>query len=406
MSHTSDIKVYQGDCLDILKGLTPSSVNLAYLDPPFLTMKSHHLSNRRRNREFSFDDSWASISEYSNYLGARIEQVYKVVSDTGSIFVHCDRNATHIVRGLLDEIFGAKMFKSEIIWYYRRWSNSSKRLLPAHQTIYYYTKSDEYTFNTIWQDYSPATNVDQILQQRSRDKFGKSMYKTDIFGRVVFGSDKPGVPLSDVWDIPYLNPKARERTGFPTQKPVLLLERIITLATNEGDTVLDPFCGSGTTLVAAMLLGRRAIGIDIEKDAVALTNERLMDPIRSDSRLIQNGRDSYRKTDESLLKVLYGLEHVTVQRNSGIDAIAKRGIYGSPVTIRIQRQDESLRIAAQKLVDASKSKNASMMFLVATKEVDQFGFEDLLPEGVVVVNSAGLSIEEHLSKKKSELARL
>ncbi len=164
---------------------------------------------------------------------------------------------------LLDEVFGSENFRSEIIWHYRRWSNSQRGLLPAHQTILYYSKTDTYTFNEKLTEYSLATNVDQILQRRSRDDSNKSVYDRDENGNVVSNGPKRGVPLSDVWDIPFLNPKAKERTGYPTQKPLLLLERIISLATNEGDCVLDPFCGSGTTLVAAQSLNRTAMGVDV-----------------------------------------------------------------------------------------------------------------------------------------------
>ena len=100
---------------------------------------------------------------------------------------------------------------------------------------------------------------------------------------------KRGVPLSDVWDIPFLNPKAKERTGYPTQKPLLLLERIIGLATNEGDCVLDPFCGSGTTLVAAQSLNRAALGIDVSEDAVELTKKRLEDPLGANLAFSKSG---------------------------------------------------------------------------------------------------------------------
>jgi site-specific DNA-methyltransferase (adenine-specific) len=95
-----------------------------------------------------------------------------------------------------------------------------------------------------------------------RDSYGKSAYKKSIHGDIIWGKEKKGVALGDVWEIPYLNPKASERSGYPTQKPILLLERIIEISTDVNDVVLDPFCGSGTTLVAAKLLGRRFIGIE------------------------------------------------------------------------------------------------------------------------------------------------
>ena len=341
MSNHTKTQVYEGDCLTVLRGMNPGIADLAYLDPPFFTQKTHSLLTKDRRREFTFQDIWSSNEKYAEFLYARLGETYRILSERGALFVHCDRNATHIVRSLLDEICGKEMFRSEIIWYYRRWSNSRKGLLPTHQTIYYYTKSPEYTFNSIWQEYSPATNVDQILQQRRRDASGKSAYKKDQFGNIAVAGSKKGVPLGDVWDIPYLNPKAKERTGYPTQKPLALLERIITLATNHGDLVLDPFCGSGTTLVAATMAGRNSIGIDISKDAVSLTRQRLNNPVKSSSALLDSGRDSYRNANKTALAFLRGLDYVPVQRNSGIDAILRKGFDGTPVPIRVQREDET-----------------------------------------------------------------
>ncbi len=392
-------EVLHGDCLSVLKEIGSGSVDLAYLDPPFFTQRSQRLLAKDRMQEYSFDDIWSSHKDYADFLHSRLKEVYRVVCQTGSIFVHCDRKATHIVRALLDEIFGTKMFLSEIIWHYRRWSNSRRSLLPSHQTIYYYSKTDEYTFNEVWQEYSPSTNVDQILQQRSRDVFGKSVYKRDQFGSVVPSGEKKGVPLGDVWDIPFLNPKARERTGYPTQKPLTLLERIISLSTNEGDTVLDPFCGSGTTLVAANLLGRNAIGIDISREAVQLTRQRLRNPIRSESSLLIHGRDTYRNSDEALLALLRGLDHVPVQRNSGIDAILKKGLNGAPVPIRVQRENETVQEAAIKLHKAAKTKSAHVMFLIATVMGGEgFEFGGDLPQEVVVVDAPALSVYKHIDR--------
>ncbi len=169
------------------------------------------LSPRDRSREFSFDDLWSTQNEYAKFLYERLQETYRVLADDGSVFFHCDRNAVHIVRALLDEVFGPENLKSEIIWQYRRWSNSHRGLLPAHQTILYYTKTDRYTFNEMWNDYSTSTNVDQILQRRSRDSSNKSVYDRDENGNIIPNGTKPGVPLCDVWDIPLLNPKAKPR---------------------------------------------------------------------------------------------------------------------------------------------------------------------------------------------------
>ncbi len=129
-----------------------------------------------------------------------------------------------------------------------------KGLLNNHQIILFYSKTSHFKFNRIYTEYSATTNIDQILQERVRNKDGKAVYKYNSDGDIVIGQSKKGVPLSDVWEIPYLNPKAKERVGYPTQKPILLLEQILRLVTDEGDFVIDPFAGSGTTLAAAKML--------------------------------------------------------------------------------------------------------------------------------------------------------
>jgi site-specific DNA-methyltransferase (adenine-specific) len=392
------VQLFQGDCLEVMRHFEANSVNLVYLDPPFFTQKSHSLLTRDRKQEFSFNDIWSSHVAYANFLFERLHEIKRVMHPTGSIFFHCDRNASHIVRLLLDELFGTERFQSEIIWHYKRWSNSQRNLLPAHQTIYYYTKSEEYTFNTFYEDYSAATNVDQILQRRKRDEDGKSVYEIDENGNFVPNGVKKGVPLSDVWQIPYLNPKAKERVGYPTQKPVILLQRIIEIASNENDLVLDPFCGSGTTLVAAKLLNRRAIGIDISEEAVELSSQRVEDPIKSESNLLRIGEEAYKNADAESLALLKGLEFVPVQRNQGIDAFLKSDINGFAIPIRVQRLDETVLEAANKLHKAAKTKHAPCMLLVALKEGGYFSFGDEIPPEVTVIDSPALLITRLLAQ--------
>ena len=362
--------VRQGDCLELLQEMPAGSVDLAYLDPPFQTGRVHRLSTRDGSTWYEFDDVWDSPRAYADFLRERLEEVRRVLAETGSIFFHCGRDAGHIARGLLDRTFGPSRFRSEIIWHYRRWSNGSRSLLPAHQTIHYYAKSDSCVFNPIWEGYSPATNVDQLLQRRRRDDSKKSVYDRDAEGRPVPSGPKRGVPLGDVWDVPYLNPKAKERTGYPTQKPLALLERIVALASPPGGVVLDPFCGSGTALVAAVSLGRRAIGFDRSEAAVALARSRLESPVRSRSRLMERGRESYRTADPECLALLSGLDCVPVHRNAGIDAILKESPDAGPVAVRVQREGESAAEAAAKLRRAGAAKRASRLFLVVRGPVE------------------------------------
>ncbi len=385
-------EIYHGDCLEIMKGLKDSSVDMIYLDPPFFTNKKHSLSSKDRKSHYSFNDIWDSHKSYAEFILARLIEGKRILKDTGSIFIHCDKCANHILRFVGEEVFGEENFLSEIIWFYKRWSNSSNNLTPNHQNILFFSKTKEYKFNKIYTEYSETTNIDQILQKRSRDIHGKAIYARDVDGSIISSDEKKGVPLNDVWEIPFLNPKAKERTGYPTQKPILLLDRIIEISTNEGDIVLDPFCGSGTTLVAAKLKDRKFVGIDISKDAVNLTESRLETLVKTESALLNKGRLSYINADEKSLAILFGLDILPVHRNAGIDAILKRNYLSKPVPIRVQREYETLSEAVGKLSIAAKRKGAEIAFLVATNTVqDLFDFkiDDCI---IKVINSPALEI--------------
>ena len=366
---TTANRLLLGDCLEKMNEIADSSVDLIYLDPPFFTERKHKLKNRQRTKEFSFDDIWKQESSYAEFLHQRILKMRELLKDTGSIFVHCDKMANHIVRGVLDDVFGSEFFQSEIIWQYKRWSNAKKGLLPSHQNIYFYSKTSDFSFNKIFMPYSEATNLDQILQRRTRDKHNKSIYARDEEGNIQQADAKQGVPLSDVWDIPYLNPKAKERVGYPTQKPLLLLERIIELVTNENDLVLDPFCGSGTTCVAASLTNRKYIGIDQSEDAIQLSQSRLDNPIKTESHLLKKGRKAFENANVEALQCLAGINYNPVHRNQGIDAILVDHHQGAPVLVKIQKDTETLKQARELLSKAMIVKASKMGFLIQTQMI-------------------------------------
>lgn len=392
------MEAIRGDCLEVMRSMEDKSVDLIYLDPPFFTQKIQKLKTRDRKKEFSFSDIWDTHQEYAQFIHDRVMEMYRLLTITGSIFFHCDRNASHIVRMVLDDIFKQDNFQSEIIWYYKRWSNSRKGLLPSHQSIFFYSKSEEFTFNRIYQDYSESTNIDQILQLRKRDLHGKSVYATDQDGNIIPSGPKKGVPLGDVWEIPYLNPKAKERTGYPTQKPLLLLEQILKLCTNEKDLVLDPFCGSGTTLVAAKMLNRNAIGIDISKEAIDLTKLRLKELIRTKSALLEKGREAYLNADTDALGLLLGLDYIPVHRNNGIDALLKYDYgTGHPVPILVQKRGESLQDAVSRLYAAGKKKLAKLMILVRTNHIQQLGISHNMPKEILTIDAPSIQISDKLS---------
>ena len=394
-------KAIHGDCLDVMKEMADKSVDLIYLDPPFFTNRKHSLSSRDRSSHYSFDDLWACHKTYADFMFSRLLEAKRILKDTGTIFIHCDKSANHILRLIGDDVFGEENFLSEIIWSYKRWSNSANNLTPNHQNILFFSKTENYKFNKIFTDYSETTNVDQILQKRSRDEHNKSIYAREEDGSVVSSDEKKGVPLADVWEIPFLNPKAKERTGYPTQKPILLLDRIIEIATDEGDIVLDPFCGSGTTLVAAKMKGRNYIGIDVSIEAIELTKSRLETPVKTESELLKKGRSSYVNADEKSLAILTGLDVIPVHRNAGIDAILKRNYLSKPVPIRVQREHETLSEAAAKLASAAKKKGALVAFLVATnKTIEPIELET--KNGIVkIINSPAMEINEFIEHARA-----
>ena len=393
-------KIYHGNCVEKLKEIEANKVDLIYFDPPFFTQRKHSLSNKDNSKTYEFDDKYNSIEEYLELVENVLLESKRVLKNTGSVFLHCDKTASHNIRVVMDKIFGRENFQSEIIWSYKRWSNAKKGLLNSHQVIFFYSKTQDFKFNTLYTDYSATTNLDQILQDRERNENGKSVYKKDENGNVILGKEKKGVPLSDVWEIPYLNPKAKERTGYPTQKPVLLLNQILNIVTDEGDLVVDPFCGSGTTCVSAKSLKRQFIGIDISKDAVELANSRLEEMVISESNLLNKGTNEYQEKTEKELAILQNINAFPVQRNGGIDGFLKDHFEGMPVPVKIQGEYETIEDAIEKLEKASLGRDYKMKILIQTRETGisrLFGFD----YDVTILKSLELQTKD-LIKKNNE----
>ena len=398
-------KIYHGNCVEKLKEIEANKVDLIYFDPPFFTQRKHSLTNKDNSKTYEFDDKYNSIEEYLELIEDVLKQSKRVLKNTGSVFLHCDKTASHNIRVVMDKVLGRENFQSEIIWSYKRWSNAKKGLLNAHQVILFYSKSQDFKFNTLYTDYSATTNLDQILQDRERDENGKSVYKKDENGNVILGKEKKGVPLSDVWEIPYLNPKAKERTGYPTQKPVLLLNQILNIVTDEGDLVVDPFCGSGTTCVSAKSLKRQFIGIDISKDAVELANSRLEEMVISESNLLNKGTNEYQEKTEKELAILQNINAFPVQRNSGIDGFLKDHFEGMPVPVKIQGEFETIEDALEKLEKASYGKDYKLKILIQTRETGisrLFGFES----DVTIIKSLELQTKDLLKKNNEGITRV
>jgi len=294
--------LYYGDNLEILRKYIPdNSIDLIYLDPPFNSKKDYNILFKENGGVESeaqikaFTDTWHwtqtaentyhdivtngpikvgrligalhdaigqnDVMAYLVMMTARLIELHRVLKPTGSLYLHCDPTASHYLKLVLDQIFGPTNFRNEIVWHYRTGGVGKRWFGRKHDTIFFYTKSGNYFFNP------------QKEKSYLEHKYG--------FSNIRIEEDEKGYYteafMRDVWSIPGLRGNQPETLGYQTQKPLALLERIIRATSNEGDVVLDPFCGCGTALVAAQKLNRRWIGIDITHLAITLMRNRLRD---------------------------------------------------------------------------------------------------------------------------------
>jgi len=243
-------------------------VTLAYLDPPYMTQRKHVTSEGVE----AFDDRWTSYAEYISHLTPRIMAVRDLLAPWGCCVIHVDWHISAHVRLLGDDVFDRTAFASEIIWRYRRWPAKTRNFQRVHDTLFRWVRdaSAPSRWNQLYEPLAPST----IKTHGGRRQ--KHSWQGDRRTTVQYLPEQsPGCPLGDVWDLPIIAPCARERTGYPTQKPEALLERLILATTDPGDLVLDPYMGSGTTIAVARRLGRIGIGIDSSPEAVRVASARL-----------------------------------------------------------------------------------------------------------------------------------
>jgi len=251
-------KAIHGDCLRVMRAMPEGSIDLIYLDPPY-----------NSGREFGdFNDQW-KWDEYLSFMRVRLVQCHRILKSKGTIYLHVDSNTSHYLKIIMDGIFGRANFRNEIIWSYRRWTKWSYGFQRMHDVILRFSKSENWTWNQLYEPLAEAT------VKRSGNRMRYRWWDKGKLHSKYLDKPSPGVAMRDVWEISYLNASSKERVGYPTQKPVALLDRVIKSSSNPGDVVLDPFCGSGTTLVAALKLDRSAIGIDANERAVEVAQERL-----------------------------------------------------------------------------------------------------------------------------------
>jgi len=275
--------LYCGDNLEVLrKHIKNESIDLAYIDPPFFSNKHYEVVWGDEAEVRSFEDRWeGGINVYIEWMRTRVEELHRVLKPTGSFYLHCDWHASHYLKIMLDEIFGARQFLNEIVWYYGpKATQRSISFQRKHDIVFFYAKQQgQHYFYPPLQEYGKGSLAERRSRYNNQDKQGRYRLTTrrDKAGKKYRAKVylKEGVIMTDVWTIPVINATAKERLGYPTQKPEALLERIIKASSNEGDQILDAFCGCGTTLVVAQKLKRNWIGIDISPTAVKVMQDRL-----------------------------------------------------------------------------------------------------------------------------------
>jgi len=267
--------IYCGDCLDVLRHFPEDFVDLIYLDPPFSSGRIYNIVFGTIFERKAFDDRWeGGIYHYVQHMKERLELCKRILSDEGSIYLHCDWHASHYLKIIMDEIFGYNNLNNEIIWSYKRYTASSKNFQRLHDVIFFYSKTKNYKFNILREDYgSKSGKADSHYKQDNNGRWFRWQKRKGQEPYKVYLSE--GRRMGDVWELPLINASATERLGYPTQKPEKLLKRIIKASSNEKDIVLDPFCGCGTTLAVAHKLHRKWIGIDISPMACKVMKKRM-----------------------------------------------------------------------------------------------------------------------------------
>lgn len=444
-------KLILGDNLEILKQLDSESVDLVYLDPPFFSNRNYEVIWGDAGEVRSFQDRWSGgMDHYIAWLKERVAEMHRILKSTGSIFLHCDWHANAYIRvEILDKVFGMNNFRSEIVWKRSSAHNDAKQgrraLGNISDSIYYYSKSNDYTFNQLYTAYDneyleqfykhidPDTGrryrLDNLTAAKgggdtSYDFYGTKPYRGRFWayskenmekfkseGRLYFPKsggtpnfkryldEMPGVGLQNIWDdIKVLQSQSAERIGYPTQKPEALLDRILKMASNEGDTVLDPFVGGGTTIAVAEKTNRKWIGIDQSVQAVKVTEFRLnsQQNLFSQPFIVQLHKYDY---DTLRFKDAFEFESWIITQYGGQPQNKKggdKGIDGKSkdnTPIQVKRSDN---------IDVNVIKN----FFVSAKQYDKTLFEKNVaenkPVGSIIAFSFGKGAIQEVARLKNQ----
>ncbi|MHB9291287.1 hypothetical protein Holit_00360 [Hollandina sp. SP2] len=451
-------KLILGDNLEILKTMDAESVDLIYLDPPFFSNRNYEIIWGDAGEVRSFQDRWAGgVDHYIAWLKERVAEMYRVLKPRGSLFLHCDWHADAYIRvDILDRLFGGNNFRGQIIWKrYAAHSLGTKNLDMISDSIYIYSKSNAFVYHVQYgekQDMKadgvterfpriePETGrrfqdvaLEQSSNKSSKDekriiqgkevvakmgwrwtqetfdqrieenpyiiywtKTGRPRYK-------IYADEYEGLPLGNVWDdIPAINTMAKERIGYPTQKPEALLERILKMASNEGDTVLDPFMGGGTTIAVADRLNRQWVGIDQSAMAVKVTELRLQKQadLFSSPYTVQLHKYDY---DTLRYKDAFQFESWIVQQFGGTPNTKQRGDMGldgktgDGTPIQVKRSDNIGRNVIDNFVAALQRFDKALLEKnIAAKK----------PIGYIIAFSFGKGAIEEVARLKNKEDRI
>jgi site-specific DNA-methyltransferase (adenine-specific)/adenine-specific DNA-methyltransferase len=329
-------KIFWGDNIQVIGHLLKEyrgKIDLIYIDPPFDSKKNYKkkikLKGKKNNNDINsfeekqYSDIWAN-DDYLQFMYERLIALRELLSDKGSIYLHCDYRKSHQLRMICEEIFGINSIQNEIIWCYRGMAVSSNHYVRRHDTILFVSKGTQHTFN--WEEIAEPLEESTIKKYKHIDKDGRRFRlhgrningspiqnNTDIdikwlekapeLCRIDYLDEKKGSKPRDWFIMDYINVMSDERENYPTQKPEELLKKFILSSTNKGDIVLDCFMGSGTTQAVAMKLGRRFIGADINLGAIQTTAKRLIN-------IANNGNE-----DDGNY---YGFEVYNVNKNNSV----------------------------------------------------------------------------------------
>jgi len=312
--------IYCGDNLQKLRELPDACIDLIYIDPPFNSNRNYEVFWGDTQERRSFNDRFGAVEHYIYWMRPRVMELYRVLKPTGSFYYHCDWHADAYVRVMLDQVFGANSFNTHIIWRRTNAKGLAFRSFPNnHDSIFFYTKGKKHTFNRqylphdekyikefykytepgtgrryqladlsnpnpnrphLTYEFLGVTRVWRWTRNRMEKAYAEGLVVQSEEGAVPrlkrYLDEQEGIPVDSIWtDIPPIQSHSGESLGWPTQKPLALLDRIIKASSNKGDVVLDAFCGCGTTLVAAENLKRKWIGIDVSPTACRVMAQRL-----------------------------------------------------------------------------------------------------------------------------------